>query len=111
MALGFMRRRKVFQTGQQDANMRLRELESTRSRRLHTAKAEVVGPGIDFALAARAHDVAGAILLVAEKGTTFVDALFLRRLGGIEGALREVSEVLCLGPVYYFSFSSHLPAR
>ena len=102
MALGFMRRRKVFQTGQQDANMRLRELESTRSRRLHTAKAEVVGPGIDFALAARAHDVAGAIVLVAEKGTTFVDALFLRRLGGIEGALREVSEVLCLGPGLLF---------
>ena len=48
----------------------------------------MIASRIDLALAARPHDVAGAILIVAEKGTAFVDALFLRRLGGIERAFR-----------------------
>ena len=33
----------------------------------HAAKAEMVGPGVDFAFAARADDVARAIMFVAKK--------------------------------------------
>ncbi len=58
--------------------------------RLHAAESEMISSRIDLALAARAHDVTGAILLVAEEGTAFVDALFLRRLRGIKGALRAL---------------------
>ena len=57
-------------------NMRLRELESTASWRLHTAKSEMIGSGIDLAFATRPYDVAGAILLVAKEGTAFMNALF-----------------------------------
>jgi hypothetical protein len=37
------------------------------SRRFHAAEAEMIGTGVDFALAACANDVARAILSVAEK--------------------------------------------
>jgi len=63
---------------------------------LRATESEVVGPRIDLALATRAHHVAGAILVGAKKRTTFLNALFLCRLGGIEwhfGALRVSRDV------------------
>ena len=35
--------------------------------RFHAAEAEMIGAGVDFAFAARADDVARAILIVAKK--------------------------------------------
>ena len=65
----------------------------------HASKTEVVGPGIDLAFATRAHDVAGAILLVAEKRTPFMDALLfvgLRRIEGSFRTLRVSGTIACL---------------
>ena len=77
MVLGFMRGRNSLSDRTAGCKSADSRTPIARSWRLHTAESEVIGPGIDLALAARAHDVAGAILLVAEEGTAFVDALFL----------------------------------
>ena len=52
------------------------------------AKSEVVRARVDFSVAACANHATGAILIGAKEGTAFVDAIFLRRLGGIEGLFR-----------------------
>jgi hypothetical protein len=52
--------------------------------RFYAAKTEMICAGIDFAFAARADDVARAILVVAKKRATAMDALLLVRLGWIE---------------------------
>ena len=80
----------------------------SRSWRLHASESEVVRARIDLALAARAHCGAGAILSVAEEGTAFVDALFLRRLSGIEGffrPLRVSRDALCLPRTSLFAMA------
>src|SRR5262245_60941375 len=51
---------------------------------LHAAKAEMVGAGADLAPAARADDVARAVLIGAEKRPAAMDLLGLLRLGRIE---------------------------
>ena len=56
----------------------------------HAAESDVVGPRIDLAFAARADHVAGAILIGAKKGTAFLNALFLCRLGWIEWRFRAL---------------------
>src|SRR5271157_5705238 len=63
----------------------------------------MIGPRIDLTFAARAHHVAGAILVGAKKRTAFLNALFLCRLGGIEWhfrALRVQRDVAILGKLF-----------
>jgi len=57
---------------------------------LHAAKAEMIGGGPDFAFAAGAHHITGAILARARIRAPAVDALLLARLCGIERALRPL---------------------
>ena len=52
--------------------------------RLHAAKTEMVGAGVDFAFAARADDVARTILLIAKKRAAAMDAFLLVRLSWIK---------------------------
>ena len=52
--------------------------------RSDTAEAEMIRASVDLAFAARADDVARAILFVAKKRAPAMDALFLVRFGWIE---------------------------
>src|SRR5205809_971163 len=61
-----------------------------RSWGLHAAKADVVRGGPDFAFAAGADHVTGAILVRAQVRAAALDALLLPRLRGIERALRAL---------------------
>ena len=55
-----------------------------RARFFHATKTEMVSAGVNFAFAARADDVARAVLVVAKKRAPAMDALFLVRFGWIE---------------------------
>src|SRR5437762_12217540 len=50
----------------------------------------MIGPSVDFAFAACADDVARAILLVAKKRATAMDALLLVRLSRIKWRVRPL---------------------
>ena len=58
--------------------------------RLYTPKAEVIGAGADFTLSSRAHDVARAILVGAQKRSATVNFLSLGGLSGIVGRVRPL---------------------
>src|SRR5271166_6182693 len=63
----------------------------------------MIGARIDLTFAARAHHIAGAILVGAKKRTAFLNALFLCRLGWIEWhfrALRVARDVADLGKLF-----------
>ena len=70
--------------GKSETDMLTRSFWGGLLSRLHAAKAEMVGAGVDFAFAARADDVTRAVLVVAQKRASAMDALFLVRLGWIK---------------------------
>src|SRR4029077_5262780 len=58
--------------------------------RPYAPKAEVIGGGADFTLSSRAHDIARAILVRAQKRSATVDFLLFIWLGGIVRRVRSV---------------------
>ena len=68
-------------------------------RRHDGAKTKMIGAGLDFAFAARANDVARAILVIAKKRAAAMDALFLARLGRIEGCSRGLCGLRATPPL------------
>ena len=52
--------------------------------RLHAAKTEMVGAGVDFAFATGADHITGTVLRIAKERAAAVDLLLLSRLGRIK---------------------------